>query len=222
MQKSEFPKMHHYVGFLQIRSQIRNVFLKLNNFPYIISVSVKLCLLKLQEARIATGRPKRSISKPNYRELSDVQLPKERKQQANVQRKDLGNDRMIYRLNVLEEDESRGLVKISYIGYGSEWDEWRRHEDLIELNEEDVDDEDDAMDSCAMQQSLQMSPLNLYEQLATNIKLQLLSYRKRNPYCHISLNFDFIYFEGLIQRGSVISRTKREKTSVHSHQFFQV
>ena len=76
-------------------SKIRNVFLKLNNFPYIIRVSVKLRLLKLQEARMATGRPKRSISKPNYRELSDVQLPKERKQQANVQRKDLGNDKTI-------------------------------------------------------------------------------------------------------------------------------
>ena len=85
-------------------------------------------------------------------------------------------------------------MKISYIGYGSEWDEWRRREDLIELNEEDVDD---AMDSCAMRQSLQMSPLNLYEQLATNIKLQLVSYRKRNPYCCISMNFDSIYFEGL-------------------------
>ena len=83
---------------------------------------------------MATGRPKQSISKPNYRELSDIQLPKEHKQQANIQRKDLGNDRTIYRLNVLEEDESRGLVKISYIGYGSEW---RRHEDLIELNDED-------------------------------------------------------------------------------------
>ena len=165
---------------------------------------------------MATGRPKRSISKPNYRELSDVQLPKERKQQANVQRKDLGNDRTIYRLNVLEEDESRGLVKISYIGYGSEWDEWRRREDLIELNEEDVDDEDDAMDSCAMQQSLQMSPLNLYEQLATNIKLQLVSYRKRNPYCRISMNFNSIYFEGLIQRGSVISRTKHLKKQVYT------
>ena len=92
------------------------------------------------------------------------------------------------------------MVNISYIGYGSEWDEWGRRKDLIELNDEDVDDEDDAMDSCALQQSLQMSPLNLYEQLATNIKLQLVFYRKRNPYCRISINFHSIYFEGLIQR----------------------
>ena len=52
---------------------------------------------------MATGRPKWSISKPNYRKLSDVQLPKKHKQQANVQRKDLANDRTIHSLIVLDE-----------------------------------------------------------------------------------------------------------------------
>ena len=113
-----------------------------------------------------------------------------------------------YRLKILEEDESRGLVKINYIGYSNEWDEWRRREDIIELNDED---DRSMVDNCAKRQSLQMSPLNLYEQLATNIKLQLVSYRKRSPYCRISMNLDYIYFEGLIQRGSVISRTKHLK-----------
>ena len=72
------------------------------------------------------------------------------------------------------------------------------------------------VDNCAMRQSLQMSPLNLYEQLATNIKLQLVSYRKRSPYCRTSMNFDCIYFEGLIQRGLVISRTKHLKQQVYT------
>ena len=161
----------------------------------------------------ATGRPKWSISRPNYGELCDVRLPRECKHQVNVQR----SDSTVYRLNILEEDESRGLVKISYIGYGSEWDEWRRREDIIELDDEDAGDQDDhSMDCCAMRQSLQMSPLNLYEQLATNIKAQLVSYRKRNPYSRISMNFDSIYFEGLIQRGSVIPRTKHLKQQVYT------
>ena len=170
---------------------------------------------------MATCRPKRSISRPNYSELCDVHLPrerKERKKQINVQRKDPGKDSTFYRLKILEEDESRGLVKINYIGYSNEWDEWRRREDIIELNDEDTGDEDDRsmVDNCAMQQLLQMSPLNLYEQLATNIKSQLVSYRKRSPYCRISMNFDCIYFEGLIQRGLVISRTKHLRQQVYT------
>ena len=71
---------------------------------------------------MATERTKRSISRPNYCELCDVRLPRVRKQQVNVERKDLGNDSTIYQLNILEEDESRGLVKISYIdGEGVSW-----------------------------------------------------------------------------------------------------
>ena len=106
----------------------------------------------------ATGRPKQSISRPYYGELCDVRLPRECKHQVNVQR----SDSTIYRLSTLEEDESRGLVKISYIGYGSEWDEWRRRED-IELDDEDAGDQDNHSIDSSMRQPLQMSPLNLYE-----------------------------------------------------------
>lgn len=78
----------------------------------------------------------------------------------------------------MEEDESRGLVKIDYIGYSNEWDEWRRHEDIIELKDEDQSGDKDGhsmVDSyCMMQQSLQMSPLNLYKQLAINITTGML------------------------------------------------
>ena len=70
------------------------------------------------------SRPKRCVIKPNYKDLSDVKLPKLSKRVSvskcvSVQMV----DRRLYRLNVLEEDKAKGLVKISYISYGSEWDE---------------------------------------------------------------------------------------------------
>ena len=44
----------------------------------------------------------------------------------------------LYRLKVIEEDETRGrlgLVKVSYLGYGSHCDEWRPKSDIIDLSE---------------------------------------------------------------------------------------
>jgi len=60
-------------------------------------------------------------------------------------------------------------------------------------------------------QSFPKQPMNLYEKLATDIKSQLVSYRKRSPNCRICMDFDCIYFDGLVQRGSVIPRTKHLK-----------
>lgn len=163
---------------------------------------------------MATRRPKRSTFRPNYRDLCNLRLPRVSKQKIGVQR----TDSKVYRLNVLEEDESSGLVKISYIGYGSEWDEWRSREDIIELTDGDGDEVDNSGD-CVTRPPLQTfpkQPINLYEQLTTSIKSQLVSYRKRSPYCRICINFDCIYFEGLIQRGSVIPRTKYLKQQVYT------
>lgn len=165
-------------------------------------------------------RPKRSISRPNYRDLSDVRLPRSSRRlpkRVCVQKKDT----KLYRLKSLEQDKSKGLVKISYIGYGSEWDEWRNSEDMNESDCASVDASVDSTDDSAIPTTHLASPfpkqpLNLYEQLAINIKSQLMSYRKRSPYCRICMVFDCIYFEGLVLRSSVVPRTKHSKRQVYT------
>ena len=67
---------------------------------------------------MATCRPKRSISRPNYSELCDVHLPRERKarkKQVNVQRKDPGKDSTFYRCSV---PYAYGLVPYMYTYMG--------------------------------------------------------------------------------------------------------
>ena len=70
----------------------------------------------------------------------------------------------LYRLNVLE-DETKGLVKISYVGYGSEW---KKKEDVVDL--EDIKDDSETVEELeALSTPPMMQPLNLYEVLAANI-----------------------------------------------------
>jgi len=37
---------------------------------------------------------------------------------------------------VIEEDKCNRLVKVSYIGYGNEYDEWRLKDEIFEISEE--------------------------------------------------------------------------------------
>jgi len=41
----------------------------------------------------------------------------------------------VYHLRLLEEDKNRDRVKVRYVGYGSECDEWRAREDIVILDE---------------------------------------------------------------------------------------
>ena len=73
-----------------------------------------------------SARPKRSISKLNYRELADVKLPKRRRisNSKTPSASSSSDSSVLYRVKVLESDGDR--VKVSYIGYDSNYDEWRR------------------------------------------------------------------------------------------------
>ena len=46
----------------------------------------------------------------------------------------------LYPLTVLEEDEEKDLVKVSYVCYGSEYDEWRPKKDILHIGEEESGD----------------------------------------------------------------------------------
>ena len=59
----------------------------------------------------------------DYKQLSDLQLPRLRVKQ----------DDKLYDLDIVEEDVLTQRVKVHYIGYGSEDDEWRDKDEIVHL-----------------------------------------------------------------------------------------
>lgn len=68
----------------------------------------------------------RETGRVNYRDLADVKLPR-----AHKSKSELAADRL-YAVEVVEKDEEGGKVKVYYLGYGPEYDEWKDEEEIIE------------------------------------------------------------------------------------------
>jgi len=85
----------------------------------------------------------------------------------------------LFRLNVLQEDHATGRVKVSYVGYGSECDEWKGRDEVVEIEPESENKCENSSDFEVV--ISQPQPLNLFQVLATNIKSSLVSTRKGQP-----------------------------------------
>ena len=159
-------------------------------------------------------RPRRSGSKRNYRELAGVEVPKESfivsksiKTKVNVST----SSERLYRLEVIEKDDENGRVKVRYIGYGEEYDEWKLAEDIVDLSESSSSDEASSVTGTP----LSVAKFCLYKELAYRIKALLCSSRKRNPICRVIMSFDIVYYEGLIRRGTKQLTTRQRKRDVY-------
>ena len=87
---------------------------------------------------------------------------------------DDNSDEKLYRLKVIEEDETKGWVKVSYMGYGSQYDEWRPKSDIIDLSvQKEVENAHVSEDVSTAIAQFPKQPFNLYEDLATRIKFQV-------------------------------------------------
>ena len=115
----------------------------------------------------------------NYRDLTTVVLPRAvREKQA---------DSRLYSVNVVEKNPLTHKVKIHYIGYDSDQDEWHDEADIVDLSES--------------QPSHLLSPnFSLYQDLALLIKSSLQSSRKGNPEVKLAMNFDKVQFDGGIRQ----------------------
>ena len=156
---------------------------------------------------MADLRPRRSIKRVNYKEVLNLKVPVVSK---HLRLND-NSDEKLYRLKVIEEDETRGWVNVSYIGYSSQYDEWRPKSDIIDLSkQEEIENTPNIRDNVSEDASIAFPkrPFNLYEDLAARIKFHLVSSRKQSPCCRISMSFDCIYFEGLVRRALRISKSK--------------
>ena len=160
-------------------------------------------------------RPKRSIYRQDYRELADVKVPKRSCSSTSSKHTSsaLPQASVLYRLRVLERDENR--VKVRYIGYGSKYDEWRRLEEIVDLEDNDEGSDEDL----PLLDSKQLSPVTkfcLFEELVCSIKSSLFSRRKGDPLCSIDMGFDCLHFEALVRRGIRKGKGKREVYSLSS------
>lgn len=120
------------------------------------------------------------------------------------------------------EDETNDMVKVHYIGYGNEHNEWRSRSDIVELNGEESESNCDELEShdgettsVALTKRMNRQ-FCLYDELRSRIKSLLSSQRKADPVCHISMSFDTIYFEGLIRRSKILPTSQRSKKQVNT------
>ena len=163
-------------------------------------------------------RPKRSMARKNYKELSDLQLPrvKHPRTEHNNKPHSEESDGELYRLEIIEEDHARDRVRVRYVGY--EGDEWRPRSEIMNLSLSDSDSVDDSEGEelpvvChgSTVRSTVTFPayVSLYEQLANKIKSVLVCSLKGDPACHISMPFDSIHFDGLSRRAITVQGKAR-------------
>ena len=138
---------------------------------------------------VATLRPK---CRKNYRELADIKLPKAKKQAQKSSRSQL------YPVNVVERGEN-GRVKVHYIGFSHEFDEWREPSDIVPLE----------LDERSRPEARVLLPFSLYVELGNAIKKALNSGRKESPHVRIEMAFDKLQFTGGLKACSTSSRTYR-------------
>jgi len=80
-----------------------------------------------------SARPRRYTSKQDYRSLTNgVSMPRSF-YSTSVKQQQPGN---LYQLKIVEEDQTNDMVKVHYIGYGIEHNEWRSRSDTVQLNGE--------------------------------------------------------------------------------------
>ena len=117
-----------------------------------------------------SGRPKHSTIRPDYRQLLDIKVPKTARRSCRSNKANSLMDSKLYRLRVLEEDEENGRVKVGYIGFSDEYDEWRRMEDIVIIEEKEKELDNDYLAPSRLK-------FCLTEELACRIKSLLFSSR---------------------------------------------
>lgn len=97
----------------------------------------------------------------------------------------------LYKIRVIEEKGEK--VKVHYVGYSKKYDEWKRREDLVVLDDGNDDESSHSEDE---NDDSRYAPLSMYIVLADRIKLSLTSNRRVTPAIRIEVPFDRVMFEG--------------------------
>ena len=153
-------------------------------------------------------RPKRFVPRVNYAELVDIKIPAVRKRKAEDLKtavEESEGDRL-YCLSIVQRNPQEGLVKVRYVGYGREFDEWRLEEEVVNLSEEESDS--DEGDYAGFRRPVPR-PMSVFEELAYKVKALLTSNRKGNPTCRIVMPFDQVSSDALSLRCTQVNRAAK-------------
>ena len=153
----------------------------------------------------------------DYKKLSDVKIPKQKRsksKKAKIDADTMERDTRLFRVNILDTDEENGSVKVSYIGYGNEYNEWRPSEDIVDLiNDTDNGESSSStkndfadVEETTVPMSMPSQQFCLYNELAFRIKSLLISNRKADPLCKILITFDKLCYDGLLYRGVPVKK----------------
>ena len=129
---------------------------------------------------IISTRLRCSGSKRNYRELADIKIPRKSSVVSRITKSTKvvpPSTDNLYRLNIIEKDDENGHVKVRYIGYGQEFDEWRLTEDIMELSESSSTDKASSVTATLWS----VERLCLYKELAYTKNLLIKSRRYYAP-----------------------------------------
>ena len=131
---------------------------------------------------------KRVVS--DYRQLTSLKLPRNSRKQVAQK---------LYPIKVVARRESQ--VRIHYIGYDDDYDEWREADDLVPLNQDD--------NRTNTNHTTIIQPLDLHFELGVKIKQALVCGKKQSPRVIIDIGFDYLLFQGGLQVAGVATERVR-------------
>ena len=123
----------------------------------------------------------------DYRQLASLKLPRGGRKQVT---------RRLYPIEVVAWRDSE--VRIHYIGYDEEFDEWRQADDLVPLN-----------NNIHTTQVPIIQPYSLHFELGLKLKQNLVCGKKQAPRVTIDMGFDYLLFRGGLQVAGVAKETVR-------------
>ena len=85
---------------------------------------------------LKTCRLHLNVNRQDYHQLADVKLPIVRKGRGRVEESSSTSNKL-YTLQILEEDQENGRVKVGYASYSDEFDEWKRVEEVMSVDDDE-------------------------------------------------------------------------------------
>ena len=123
--------------------------------------------------------------KVDYRKLNEIEgIPRKARRKRSE----------LYPVEVVEHDTANAKVKIHYIGYSSNQDEWRNAADIVD---------------CTPPKPLISLVFSLYQELALKIKRSLQGSRKASPEVRIEMDFDDVMFDGGLKQAGKLKKVQR-------------
>lgn len=139
---------------------------------------------------------KRKKNRVDYKQLSDsFKLPRAKKTRASKEK--------LFAVEVLQVENDR--VKVHYVGYGEEYDEWKDQSEIETILGEDDDCGSDMVEANTV---VGYQPFSLYKELRIRIKRSLTCSRTASPLVKINIPFDILLFNGGLKQKGIPSEKK--------------